>query len=43
MHKTLLRYSPMKSLGMVRYLLLAIVALLCSSVSADAQGKSERD
>jgi len=33
----------MKSLGMVRYLLLAIVALLCSSVSADAQGKSKRD
>ena len=43
MHKTLLRHSPMKSLGMVRYLLLAIVVLLCSSVSADAQGKSKRD
>ena len=43
MHKTLLRYSPMKSLGMVRYLLLAMVALLCSSVSAEAQGKSKRD
>lgn len=43
MHKTLLRYSPMKSLGMVRYLLLAMVAFLCSTVTVDAQHQVKRE
>ena len=43
MHKTLLRYSPMKSLGMVRYLLLAIAAFLCSTVTVDAQHQVKRE